>query len=94
MATGGNEMSEKWICRPSSDEPYRAFWIDTTSGIPVASIQDTSKAEYNARLIAAAPELLELFEGLIKYRDTVGPLGFQLEKLDWYLDEARKLIGG
>ena len=34
----------------------------------------------------------DLLRDMVAYRDRVGPLGFQLEKFDDYLREARALI--
>lgn len=46
----------------------------------------------NARLIAAAPELLEVCEKIVDYRRRTGPLGFQLEKLDDFIHMAKVAI--
>jgi hypothetical protein len=46
----------------------------------------------NARLIAAAPDLLAELQNLVDYRDRVGALGWQLEKFDDQLRKARELL--
>lgn len=54
-----------WSYRPipnDSTDPNRLYWVDdsTGTGAPIADIFNTGDtAEYNARLIAAAPDLLE-----------------------------------
>ena len=46
----------------------------------------------DGRAKAAAPELLAVCEALIAYRDSAGPLNFQLEKADDYINRLRVII--
>ena len=53
-----------WKLRPpvECDNPHIEFWVDAGEGVPIADIKVNANTEANARLIAAAPELLEALE--------------------------------
>ena len=53
------------------------------NGLPV------SENKANARLITAAPDFLVACKKLIAYRDSYGPLNFQLEKADYFIHLMR-----
>ena len=60
-----------WAIRDAPDEIRNAaveYWIDgDVGGVPIADIKTNGATQANARLIAAAPELLELARGFKSY---------------------------
>ena len=74
-----------WHVGKLDDTNYRIY---DRYGYPIAKIsrldtgEDSQKA---ANLIAAAPDFLEVCKRLIAYRDSSGPLNFQLEKADDFI---------
>lgn len=71
----------------------------TVFGPPNGSISPTTiahtiraDAAYIVLACNAYPALVEALKGIVKYRDSVGALGFQLEKLDDYLNIARAAL--
>lgn len=78
----------------------RRYW--NGNFYPIASVlypawhEDTNKgseeARANGRLIATAPDLLATCEKIVDYRNRSGPVGFQLEKADYFFEMARQVI--
>lgn len=80
-----------WKYRPvPNDMPdnSRKFWIDHSDGGPVADVFNRGEdALGNARLIAKAPELVEMLKRLVSLHDETPSM---LTTEDW--DDAHKLI--
>ena len=79
-----------WIIHPDGDLVTAKF--DPQYGSDgVAWVIKRPEYKANARLIAAAPQLLEACKGLIAYRDH-NVLNFQLEKADDFIRMMRIAI--
>ena len=78
-----------WWCRVPT-----VFDSRGNGTVALATVHDmtTGDPEANARLIAAAPDLLAACEKMVAYRDRSGPLSFQLEKADYFFEMARQAI--
>ena len=67
-----------WMVLDTPESMYAPFWIVAKSNVSlaakmrVASIDDEPEARANARLIAAAPELLEALKQLLRQVDESG----------------------
>lgn len=76
-----------WISRevPETDEPTIGYWIDADNhekkGFPIANVKHFTDdhGEANARLIAAAPELLEACQAVAN--DTTHPIAGNLQAM-------------
>ena len=66
-----------WNARAINDDLRFSHWVDSESGTPLADVRSYDNSEANARLISAAPELLEALEGAQKViRKTMPSLSF------------------
>jgi len=68
-------------------DPRPGNWTLATGSI-VCVLRDQEKQDADARLIAAAPELLEALEGIIE----IGKRDMSNPKYDEYFEAARKAI--
>lgn len=71
------------------DETQTIAYVDDHRN---AKRRTTEETLANARLIAAAPDLLAACEKLVSYRRRVGPLNFQLEKANDYIRMIEQAI--
>ena len=78
------------IPQDSRDDKY-SYWVDGTSGVPLADVRDypDGMGEANARLIAAAPDLLDALQDILsdlEHGDPGADLSFDMA------DRARATI--
>ena len=92
--TPGPWKAKKWVGTDSYDDPDRPFvevgnvhWSPNKVDVP-AAIEQTA----NARLIAAAPDLLEVLEFLVTAASGEGPPVPERELLQDCVDKARAAI--
>ena len=62
-----------------SFDSFNNIWVDNKIKISISSVEDDETAEANAKLIAAAPEMLE---ALIKIRGIATKPNFDIDDID------------
>ena len=78
-----------------SRETNRSFWIDDKKHSPVADIFNTGRskrAEYNAALIAAAPDMLKTLEFTLKALEGMSTSQFRLGAVEPIRERLRQAI--